>query len=269
MTTAQEPSQPNVAATAVPEGVDPAAYAKQMADRADGKPAPQEQPKLLAGKYKSVEELEKGYAELMKLHGRQAPQEQTQQQQQQTQQQNTDPAKATQEQAEQAVQQAGLDFGSLTNEYETNGGLTDASYEALAKAGIPKEIVDQFISGQEAARSIARNEVHSIVGGAEQYGQLVGWAKDNLDAGEIAAFNKIANGGDLSAIKIAVQGLKSRYDNAFGSEPNLVADNLGAGSVTGYRSKAEMTKDMADPRYQNDPAFRQDVMNKLRATTAF
>lgn len=252
--------------SAVPPGADPAEYAQQMADRADGKPASQEQQKLFAGKYKSVEELEKGYAELMKLHGGRAqePSENRQQTSDNSQQQQ-------QEQAQQAVANAGLDFNALAAEFASSGELSEGSYKALhEKSGIPREIVDQFIQGQIAARQIARDEVHKIVGGADNYQQVVTWAKDNLTPAEIVAFNKIANGPDITATKIAVQGLKSRYDASFGNEPNLIADNLGAaGSVTGYRSKSEMTKDMADPRYAKDPAFRQDVMNRLRATTAF
>src|SRR5437868_7134065 len=124
--------------SAVPPGADPAAYAQQMADRADGKPQQQEQ-KLLAGKYKTVEELEKGYAELMKLHGgKPQAQEQTQQQPQQVQQQQTQDVQT----AQQAVQQAGLDFGALSAEWAEHGDLTPESYKALQeKSGIPPEIV--------------------------------------------------------------------------------------------------------------------------------
>ena len=30
-----------------------------------------------------------------------------------------------------------------------------------------------------------------------------------------------------------------------------------------YRSQAELVRAMSDPRYDNDPAYRQDVMQKL------
>lgn len=258
--------------SAVPPGVDPAEYAKQMQERADGK-QPQEPAKLFAGKYKSVEELEKGYAELMKLHGGKQPAQEPSETRTQTSdssQQQQQTADGQQQAAQQAVAQAGLDFNALSAEFAANGELSADSYKALhEKSGIPREIVDQFINGQVAAQQIAREEVHKIVGGGDNYQQLVTWAKDNLSPVEIAAFNKIAGGADLTATKIAVQGLKSRYDAAFGSEPNLISDNLASNGAVGYRSKAEMTKDMADPRYASDPAFRQDVMNKLRVTTAF
>jgi len=30
-----------------------------------------------------------------------------------------------------------------------------------------------------------------------------------------------------------------------------------------YRSQAEVVRAMSDPKYENDPAYRQDVYNKL------
>jgi hypothetical protein len=30
-----------------------------------------------------------------------------------------------------------------------------------------------------------------------------------------------------------------------------------------FRSQAELVKAMDDPRYENDPAYRRDVLNKL------
>ena len=36
-----------------------------------------------------------------------------------------------------------------------------------------------------------------------------------------------------------------------------------APSVQGYRSNAELARDIADPRYHSDPAFRADVESRL------
>ena len=36
-----------------------------------------------------------------------------------------------------------------------------------------------------------------------------------------------------------------------------------AQAVNGYRSQAEVVRDMNDPRYDRDPAYRAEIMNKL------
>jgi hypothetical protein len=53
-----------------------------------------------------------------------------------------------------------------------------------------------------------------------------------------------------------------------GADPKLLLGNGGGQSaVVGYRSQAEMQRDMRDPRYKTDPAFRADVGQKLKYAT--
>lgn len=256
-------------------------YAKEMLKKAEGAEAPadqqtppkvEEQPRLLAGKYKTQEELEKGYLELLKQQSAKKPAEAPSEQQKPK--VPTDPNLEIEKKDEQvdaakaAVENAGLDWDGLNTKWATAGELEDTDYEALEKGGIPRHIVDQFIQGQIASAKIMRAEVTGTVGGEEKYGELMAWAGENLSAEEIASFNKIAKGSDLGALKIAVAGLKARYDADGGSEPNLINGDASAGNV-GYKSESEMKADMAKPEYHKDPAFRAKVMAKLRATTAF
>lgn len=260
-----------------------AEYAQEMLKKAEGAEAPadQQQPqdntkeeqKLLAGKFKSAEELEKAYTELQKKLGEKKPEQPATQKKPATDpnlaiEKKDETQDATADAAKEAVENAGLDWDGLNSKWATNGALEDADYEALEKGGIPRHIVDQFIDGQVAAAKIARSEVTSVVGGDEKYGELISWAAENLPAEEIASFNKIATGRDLGAIKIAVAGLKARYEAQAGSEPNLIGGDTSAGN-TGYKTQAEMKADMAKPEYHKDPAFRAKVIAKLRATTAF
>ena len=54
----------------------------------------------------------------------------------------------------------------------------------------------------------------------------------------------------------------SQYEDAMGRDPDLVT---GKQSVQGegYRSMAEVVRDMSDSRYDTDEAYRMDVMRKL------
>jgi len=248
-------------------------YAANMLARADGKPPVEpenkgEEPKLLAGKYKSVEELEKGYAELLKQRG--ADSNKKPDEQKPTQADETKPnldIKLGEEvkKAEEIVEQAGLDWNNLRTEFYTNGQLNDDSYKAIERAGIPRELVDQFISGQQAVAKASRAEVVADTGGEEGYAKMMTWASETLSDAEKKAFNSIVTGTDLAATKIAVSGLYAKFTASGNVEPNLIGGV--SAQLDGFKSNAEMMKAMRDPRYENDPAYRKSVMDKLAVSS--
>ena len=165
------------------------------------------------------------------------------------------------DEAQEAVEAAGLDFASLEAEY-LSGGLSEESYSRLEAAGIPKDVVDAYIAGQEALASQIRYEVLSEVGGADTYAEMVDWASQNLSPAEIAAYDNAVESGDLNIVKLAVEGLKARYERAFGSEPRLLNGTV-SNSSEGFRSVEEMKAAMRDPRYRVDPAYRKDVERRV------
>jgi hypothetical protein len=227
---------------------------------------------LIAGKFKSQEELVKAYEELQKSF--------TQSRQQATQPKKPEEGKPAVEEkkddkslditpeqkaAQDAVEKAGLNFDDMAAEYAKNGSLSEDTFKALEKGGIPRPLVQDFIAGQEALRDSNRNEVMKIAGGEDDYKSLVSWAAENMSADEIAAYNRVVNGRDLGATKMAVAGLKARFEASGGIEPNLIGGEHGGGGG-GYESAEQMKTDMRDPRYQKDPAFRAKVAQKLAVT---
>ncbi|WP_313196201.1 capsid assembly protein [Shinella zoogloeoides] len=176
---------------------------------------------------------------------------------------------ASAEEAQAQLEAVGLDFNAYTAEYAESGELSQATYEALAKAGVPKEIVDAYISGQEAQAAQMINEVQAEFGGAEAYSQMVTWAATGLSKPEIAAFNKVMDSGDVDSIKLAIAGLQSKYRAANGEEPNLLNGDPSANEGDVFRSTAEVTAAMNDPRYRKDAAYRADVTAKLARSNVF
>lgn len=211
----------------------------------------------LPEKFKSVEDLAKSYSELEKKLGEPKVEETPEPQAEETK-QETDL-----EIANKAAESAGLNMDNLQSEFDENGALGEKSYEALEKAGIPKQYVDQFIAGQQAVVARTSNEIKELVGGDEGYNEMVSWAETNLSDAEKTAYNNAVNGSDLESIKLAVNGLKARYQGANGVEPTLVKGKASASSGAGYRSWAEVTEAMNDPRYAKDPAYQADVKTKL------
>lgn len=218
----------------------------------------------LPEKFKSVEELAKSYSELEKKLGEQAPK-----------QEEVDPVNKTElksetpkqdnslEIAENAVEQAGLDFNALSQEYAEKGQLGEESYKALEQSGIPKEYVDQFIAGQKAIGDQQTNTVKSMVGGEESYNEMAQWASQNMTDAEKKAYNQAVNSPDMETVKLAVNSLQAKYQAANGTEPNLVQGKATPVAEQGYDSWAQVTEAMADPRYAKDPAYQAAVKAKI------
>jgi Phage T7 capsid assembly protein len=202
-----------------------------------------ERPAWLPEKFQSTEELAKAYAELESKLGNRG-------------------------QAEEKIQeslpneQLPPDFSKFGSEYMQNGRLSDQSYEELASRGIPREVVDAYISGQQAVQEREVNTVMTDIGGKENFDALSKWAASNLSQDELDAYNAMVMGGNLQQARMAVKGLYAQYLSG-NSEPSLLGGNTGRYSGDGFRSTAEVIQAMKDPRYQNDEAYRKDVQNRL------
>tara|TARA_B100001142_G_scaffold94267_2_gene96082 strand:- start:5615 stop:6382 length:768 start_codon:yes stop_codon:yes gene_type:complete len=203
-------------------------------------------PEWLPEKFQSPEDLARAYSELER--------KQSQPQQQQ---------EATQEEAKQAVESAGIDFDSLSDEFAENGELSQQSYDDLAKAGIPNEIVNSYIQAQTAQMEVAQSKVYDSVGGQDAYQSMISWAGEALSESEIDAYNAAVNSNDMAQVELAVNGLKSRFSLSEGQEPTTsISGNVSAPGGA-YRSLAELMDDMQSPKYRDDSAFRSDVEAKL------
>lgn len=221
-----------------------------------------ERPEWLPEKFKSPEDLAKAYNELQsKFSSRtqepEAPASDVKEE-------AVTPDQNVEDQAREAVEGAGLNFEELSQKYWEKGQLEEADFASLEKSGISRSLVDQYIRGQEAILESTRQSVISTVGGDEAYDAMTEWAKESMSDSEIDAYNRAVNSGDIEMTMMAVKGLNARYRSEVGSEPTrqVVGETAKAGSDT-YRSLAELQKDMADPRYAKDSAFRRDVENKL------
>jgi hypothetical protein len=98
---------------------------------------------------------------------------------------------------------------------------------------------------------------------------MTDWAAGSLDDAEIDAFNQIMDSGNMSSIRMAVQGLKARYEQANGSSSGRLIQGEVAGPSGGaFRSVAEIVAAMKDPRYSKDPAYRKDVEQRVALSNA-
>jgi hypothetical protein len=105
--------------------------------------------------------------------------------------------------------------------------------------------------------------LQNVVGGSEQYGEIIDWAKDNLSEQEISMYDHVMESNDPIAMFFAIRALGNSYENAVGVDGELLTGTASSTPQNVFRSQAEVVEAMSDPRYDNDPAYRQDVFEKL------
>ena len=220
------------------------------------------QEQLLAGKYKDAQELEKAYVELQKKLGSNESED-------------VEQTSATEDETEETSLSDGASLISSANDeyYANDGKLSEETLEKFSGMS-SKELVEAYLEvqntdafknqGEVADLSEADiNNVKNFAGGEAQYDNLITWADSNLDAKAKEAFDSIVNTGSVDAIKIAVSGLKSQYEAANGYEGKMYTGKAPKGNTDVFRSQAELVAAMNDKRYDRDPAYRQDIIEKL------
>jgi len=220
----------------------------------------EQQEQLLAGKYKSAQELEKAYVELQKKLGEDKSEEQTS-------------AEEKPDEKPQLSDGASL-ITTASEEYYANGNkLSDetmAKFSSMSTQDLIKAYMEVQSTqppqqpAQEVEITEAQiNQIKNSAGGEQEYANIINWAKSNLPKESINAFDQVVNTGSVQAIQLAVAGLKSEYNNANGVEGKMVTGKAAPNNGDVFRSQAELVRAMNDPRYDNDPAYRQDVIEKL------
>ena len=217
---------------------------------------------LIGGKFKSQDDLLNAYNELQKKLGSKDTEEE-----EDASEETTEGSEEVEEEETESTQL----FSRASDEYD-QGGLTDETIEQLASMD-SRDLIKAYVehyskTSQEAqaqqATAEEMNSVKQMVGGEDAYTEMVSWAGQNLDATEIDAFNNVANSGNVAALRFAVEALNNRFKNAEGYEAPLVTGRRSAPSgPQPYRSQAELARDIANPMYESDPAFRRDVEARL------
>ena len=234
---------------------------------------------LYAGKFKSVEDLVGSYKE---LEGKLGAIDQTREEpegnvEEQAEEQEVNDSEFNAEEyygdgLASVLEEVGIDAEDISNRFLENDEISEDDYSKLAEAGFSKQVVDLYLDGVRNAGIAGEVDAEGIkesVGGDESYGQMVSWAMENLPAEDIQAFNKLTDTGDGPAIKLAVQGIYSQYNNAMGIEPNLVSGRASQSGPTPYRSSAEVKAAMSDPRYGKDVTYTESVYSRLENSDVF
>ena len=218
---------------------------------------------LIGGKFKSQEDLLKAYEALESKLGKSEPGEEEEPSEEQS-----EAAEETPEEEVSEVVTEAVDYMTqLGKEFSESGNVSDEAIEKLS-AMDSKDLVQAYLkyNANTTAAALQQSQINDImasVGGAEQYTEMISWASQNLPAEEVADFNAVTATNNPVAIKFAVQALSSKWKGAEGYEAPLVTGKKAASKSKVFRSQAELSRAIADPRYSTDPAYRADVEEKL------
>tara|TARA_R100001530_G_scaffold124682_1_gene92944 strand:+ start:241 stop:1011 length:771 start_codon:yes stop_codon:yes gene_type:complete len=213
-----------------------------------------EQDEMILGKYKNAEELAKAHVELEKKLG-----ERTE-----------EPEAEPEAEAETDEPEEGVSVLDKLWEERTSGEFSDETLQELAKTN-PGELAKAYLQlreqgVQEEPTGLSEQDVtdlKNVVGGDANYEELVTWAENNLDKDEQDMYDTIVDRGDPLACYFAIQALQSRMRDSVGQDGRLIQGKPPSSGGNTFRSQAELVQAMADPRYDQDPAYRRDVQEKL------
>jgi len=226
-----------------------------------------EQEGLLAGKYKSAEELESAYLSLQKKLG------QTEEEDEEVDYESSDEAYEEEDESESEYAPAVNLINDASEEYYANDGqLSEETIEAFSEMS-SQDLVNAYLEiqannpqantqGVELSDSQV-NQVQNACGGEANYNRVIDWAAQNLTDDAINAFDSVVDSGNPMAISIAFKGLQNEYNEANGYEGRMLQGKAASSAGETFRSQAELVSAMGDPRYDTDEAYRDDVLRKL------
>jgi len=221
----------------------------------------QEESRMLAGKYETAEELEKAYIELQKKLGE--PDNELRQE-------DAQGERREEEVVEEEETNPLVDLLNAASEeyYQNEGKLSQETFDKLSELD-SKQLLEAYMEIQSQPVQVEDftaeqvSEIQNFVGGEEQYNGLVNWAAENMPQNFIQAFDNLINVGDPDMIKLAVVGMQAAFQEANGYEGRMLSGKPAQTTQDVFRSQAEVVAAMSDPRYDRDPAYRQDVFAKL------
>ena len=222
----------------------------------------QEEAELYAGKFENAEELENAYLELQRKLGSDDDDE------------VEDTTLDEDEYPDEVSDGVNLITQASEEYYENEGAISEETMERFKEMS-SSDLVEAYMAIRDRNPDIdgggespdltdaEMNQVYNSAGGETEYNNLTSWAAQNLDESKMDAFNDIIDRGNSTSIQIAVAGLRAEYEAQEGYEGRMLTGKAARSSGDIFRSQAEVVQAMNDPKYDRDPAYRQDVYDKL------
>ena len=162
----------------------------------------------------------------------------------------------------QALEQAYVELQKKLGEPRDEVQSTEDESESTAPAEEEETSSDSEADVETLSEAQAQ-ELMDMVGGDKAYKSMLDWAGDNFSKEEVEMYDGVMESGNPNAIFFAVQALQARYNDAVGSDGQLLTGRGAQNTDDSFKSQAELVAAMGDPRYDRDPAYRADLMRRL------
>ena len=244
----------------------------------------------ILGKFKNPAELAKAYAELQRKMGQQSSdQPETQPVVE------TEAAEETGYSADQASEiygkeavsvlaERGIDLAQLMWNADQGADISE-HYDTLAETfKVPRQVVENYVSKAQSASSdgeagLSEADATTIlnsVGGQENFNQLSGWAKSNLQPEELASYNAVVDSGNKEAVSWALKAMQARQASPDAVvEPQLYGGGAPTDTTVRFESQQQVLdamnkrNDRGQRLYDVDEAYRNKVAMILHASPDF
>jgi len=243
------------------EGVESVSTAENLSEEEQdslrvGEQIEAEQEPLLAGKYKDPKDLEKAYTELQKKLGEKSEEV--------SQEEESDPEVEPPQPSDNILDQLWTEG--------LNNSLTKETFDKIKEMD-PVDVAKLAMQARQAAENNPSvreftdqdvEQIHGLVGGPESYNRMMSWAQENVPDQEITMYDKVMELGNPIAAYFAVQAMSLRYADVVGRDAPMVTGKAPKSTSNVFNSQAEMVRAMEDSRYEDDPAYREQIMQKLQ-----
>lgn len=213
----------------------------------DGTP----QEELIAGKFKSQEDLLNAYQELEKKMSQKQPE--------------PDQSETETTQKSEPAADGSFTTTAYEQEFVENGSLSDKSYSELEAKGFSRAQVDAYIKGQQAYASSLQNDIYSSVGGQENYMETINWASENMSPDIIKDYNDAVDSMDKDRILRNLEYMSLKKGQSAPRETRRLEGNAPASGVQPFTNKNEWQRAMTDRLYGKDAKYTNMVDQRYLA----
>jgi hypothetical protein len=229
---------------------------------------------LLAGKFKSPQELEKAYLEAQKLisqRGQQPPDAEA----------GPAPEQYTPELGKQlygdavssAIEAAAINPLEMAQKVQAGQDVSAYVDALVEKGGLPRDLVQAYLDGVRPAAAAPAPaaagqlsdadvaEIKAAVGGDQEFARISQWAVSNLDPQDLADYNAAVDSGNKEAARFALKAIRSMAQGGTAGEPQLIGGGTAARAdvfVTSQQAVDALNKRSESGKllYEVDPKYR-------------
>jgi len=165
------------------------------------------------------------------------------------------------------------DWKQWTVEFATKNDLSPETLDTIKKkTNLPESIINEYMMGQKAKLEIAYTKEAELIGGKDKLAKMFDWASKNLTQAEQDSINhNLAS----PSWDVALYGLQAKYAKATGTSKAAEPKQTAKGQIpiastqqgiVAYQNKREFMAERNNPKFNNDPKFRNYVEQRMMRT---